>query len=91
MAQGVKAHGVPRKRWGTAGGTRVTSVNTRNVPIDVRAQFKAYCARRGYSMEAAVIALMRKCIYEDITLPGARPKERSSYTDTGSIVGQANP
>ncbi len=66
-------NGKRKKRWGSAPfNNRVTSVNTRNVPVDVRAQFKAYCARHGYSMENAVIALMRKATYEDTTLPEAR-------------------
>lgn len=51
---------------------RLTSVNTRNVPKAVRDQFKAYCARRGYTMEQAIIALMKKATMEDITLPEAR-------------------
>ena len=50
-------------------------VNTRNVPGTVRDQFKAYCARRGYTMNGAVIALMRKAIREDVALPEARPQK----------------
>lgn len=45
-----------------------TRVNTRNVPVPVRDMFKAYCARRGYTMEAAVIALMRKAVKDDLSL-----------------------
>ena len=53
---------------------RKTSVHTRNVPIDLRAQFKAFCARRGYTMERAVIALMRMAVHKDLPLPDARKK-----------------
>lgn len=93
MAQGIKLYG-KKARWGTAQGTRTTSVNTRNVPVDVRSQFKAFCARRGYTMEAAIIALMRKSIREDTRLPEARPKklnEGPRYTDTDDVLGQAAP
>lgn len=38
---------------------RVT-VNTRDVPAHVRDRFKAYCARRGYTMQEAIQALMIK-------------------------------
>lgn len=51
-----------------------TNINTRNVPPAVRTLFKAYCARRGYTMEAAAIALFKKAIKEDLILPEARPK-----------------
>jgi hypothetical protein len=50
----------------------VVAINTRNVPEATRSQFKAYCARRGYTMEAAIIALMRDCIDHDRALPAAR-------------------
>jgi hypothetical protein len=50
----------------------VVAINTRNVPEATRSQFKAYCARRGYTMEAAIIALMRDCIDQDRALPAAR-------------------
>lgn len=51
---------------------RITSVNTRCVPVDTHAQFKAYCARRGYTLQAAIIALMKKAAREDLVLPDAR-------------------
>ena len=54
----------PRKRF--------TTVHTRDVPVDTKAQFKAYCARRGYTMGAAIIALMRRAAQDDIPLPTAR-------------------
>jgi len=57
-----------KKRWGTAGGTHVTTLHIRNVPVDVRLQFKAFCARHDYTMEEAAIALLRKCIQDDTKL-----------------------
>lgn len=54
---------------------RSTAVLTRNVPIAVRDIFKAYCARRGYTMEAAIIALMKKAATGDMTLPDARKEK----------------
>ena len=48
------------------------SLNIRSLSEGVRAQFKAYCARRGYSMERAVIALMKKATRNDMTLEHAR-------------------
>lgn len=56
-----------------------TNVNTRNVPVAVRDGFKAYCAARGYTMEAAVIALMKKAAAEDIVLPDARINNKKRY------------
>ena len=50
----------------------LVNVNTRNVPRSVRDVFKAYCASRGYTMENAVIALMKKAAREDLTLSDAR-------------------
>ena len=50
----------------------VMCVNTRNVPKATRDAFKAYCARRGYTMEKATIALMKKAAKEDLVLPDAR-------------------
>jgi len=51
---------------------RCTTLHTRNVPRDTKAQFKAYCARHGYTMEAAIVALMRKATKTDMVLPEAR-------------------
>ena len=55
-------------------GKRV-ALNTRNIPEATKSQFKAYCARRGYTMEGAIIALMRDCIATDRALPDARRTE----------------
>lgn len=58
---------------GSARATRnLVALNTRNVPESTKLQFKAYCAKRGYTMEAAIIALMRECISTDKPLPEAR-------------------
>lgn len=54
---------------------KTSVVNIRNVPCAVRDQFKAYCARRGYTMERAAIALIKKAATEDIPLPDARKKK----------------
>lgn len=51
---------------------RTTSLHTRNVPTDLKAQFKAYCAKRGYTMELAIIALLRRTINNNTCLPEAR-------------------
>ena len=51
---------------------RYTRMNTRKMPVDTLCQFKAYCARRGYTMQAAIIALMRKSVRDDTPLPEAR-------------------
>lgn len=51
---------------------RVASIYTRNVPRDTRDQFKAWCARRGYTMEKAIAALLKKAVLEDKPLPEAR-------------------
>lgn len=52
-----------------------TSLCTRNVPVSVRDLFKAYCARRGYTMEASIIALMKKAVKDDMRLPDARKEK----------------
>ncbi len=52
--------------------TPKVAVNVRDVPQPVRDHFKAYCARRGYGMHAAIIALMRKTVAEDKPIEGAR-------------------
>ena len=54
---------------------RTTTLHTRNFPTDLKAHFKAYCARRGYTMEAAIIALVRKTVLEDKPLPGKPNRE----------------
>ncbi len=50
---------------------RTTTLHTRNVPVDLKAHFKAYCARRDYTMEDAVIELLKKAVQNDMKLPGA--------------------
>lgn len=41
------------------------SIYTRNIPPRLKAQFKAWCARKGYTMEGAVMSLLRKAVCED--------------------------
>ena len=53
-------------------GQHLTTLHTRNVPEPTKAQFKAWCARKGYTMESAIIALMREAVREDRTVPEAR-------------------
>lgn len=48
---------------------RLTTLNIRNVPVDVKSQFKAYCARHGYTMEESVITLLKYSARQDIILP----------------------
>lgn len=46
-------------------------LNIRSMPLDLRDQFKAWCAKRGYSMERAIICLVYRAIKENKPLPGA--------------------
>ena len=74
MGQVKTPNGRPK---GSARATaRRVALNTRNVPESTKAQFKAYCAKRGYTKEAAIIALMLDCIAADKPLPKARRKEQ---------------
>jgi len=50
----------------------MTGVHVRNVPVVTKAMFKSYCASRGYTMQAAVIALLRRAVNENMALPEAR-------------------
>ena len=51
---------------------RTCSVNARRVPIVTRDAFKAWCARRGYTMEDTLIALMQRAVTQDKPIPEAR-------------------
>jgi hypothetical protein len=51
-----------------------TSISTRDVPVAIRDQFKAYCARRQYTMQGAMIALMRDAIENNPPLKNAGKK-----------------
>ena len=59
---------------------RTVPMNTRDVPIPVRDQFKAYCARRGYTMQGAIIALMRKATIDNMPLHNAGKKDGATRT-----------
>lgn len=41
------------------------ALNLRRFPIDLKAQFKAWCASRGWPMEVVAEALMLDCIEQD--------------------------
>lgn len=45
-----------------------TDINLRDVPKSVTDLFKAHCAERGFTMRAAVVALMRRTVTEGLTL-----------------------
>ena len=45
-----------------------TALYVRDVPTDVKAAFKAFCARRDYTMRDAIVALMRKTANGDVKL-----------------------
>jgi plasmid stability protein len=50
------------------------SVNVRAVPKHLRDQFKAYAARRNYTMQAAVQELMRQAVANNTKLPRLEAK-----------------
>ena len=56
-----------------------TTMHTRNVPIFVKAQFKAYCATFGYTMEDAIIALMKQATREQKPLTDASMAKRKHF------------
>lgn len=43
--------------------------NLRSISADTRAQFKEYCARRGYTMTGALQALIHEAVRENRLLP----------------------
>lgn len=58
------------------GRPKPTTLHTRNVPPNLKAAFKAWCAKRGYTMENTVIAMMDLVIKNDRPIPQARAKKR---------------
>jgi len=46
------------------------SVNVREVPVAVRDLFKAYCASHGYTMQRAIVCLMKDAQKKDRVIPG---------------------
>lgn len=44
---------------------RRTSFFFQGMPVAVKDRFKAYCARRGVTMKAKLLELMKSCIKED--------------------------
>lgn len=53
-----------------------TTLHTRNVPPHLKTQFKAWCVKRGYTMEAVIVACMRRVLEEDKSIPAARRPTR---------------
>lgn len=60
---------------GTVKPTRVGTLNLRNLPVDVRDMFKAYCASRGVNMTETIVEFMRTCIRED-RIPNTTRKKK---------------
>jgi antitoxin component of RelBE/YafQ-DinJ toxin-antitoxin module len=58
---------------------RTATVYLRGIRADVKAYFKAYCAKRGMSMTEMVEELMRRCIAEDNKL---NMKGRTEFHET---------
>ena len=53
-------------------------LNVRTMPPELRQQFKEWCGGRGYSMERAVVALIRLAIADDMKLTDAEDLRISS-------------
>jgi plasmid stability protein len=49
-------------------GGPVTTLHIRQLPAAVHATFKAYCARRGYTMQAAAAELLRQAATDNTRL-----------------------
>lgn len=49
-------------------GGPVTTLHIRQLPAAVHATFKAYCARRGYTMQAAAAELLRQAVADNTRL-----------------------
>lgn len=61
---------MPRKRVTVVRPTR--TIRVEDVPIAIHGAFKGYCARRGYNMRAALIALMVDAAKENRPLRSAQ-------------------
>lgn len=48
------------------------ALNTRRVPTKLLLAFREYCARKGYTQQGAVIALIREAVREDRNLANYR-------------------
>jgi hypothetical protein len=53
---------------------RVDVLFLRDLPADLKLQFKAYCAVRGVSMKAKIIQYMLECAREDFERESRRNK-----------------
>lgn len=58
-------------------GVSTTQLFVREVPTTLKQQFKAYCARRGYTMRDTLMALMAKAIENEQHIDIPRPAERA--------------
>jgi len=47
---------------------KITSMHIRNLPVDLKAQFKAYCAAHDCTMERAVEVLIKRAVQDDTSL-----------------------
>lgn len=52
------------------------TIKTTTVPQNLRDKFKAWCARRGYTMENTVIAMVRNALDADRPISAARKANR---------------
>jgi hypothetical protein len=48
--------------------TRRAALLFRNIPVDLRDQFKAWCARRGITMQDQIARLMLETVRSDDTI-----------------------
>jgi plasmid stability protein len=48
-----------------------TTLHIRNIPVGIKARFKAYCAAHDYTMEKAIMALMVRAYESGQKLPEA--------------------
>lgn len=55
---------------------RTTPMMIKSIPIDVKAQFKAWCAKRGITMQNHIVFLMRQTINSDKPWMPLNPRVR---------------
>lgn len=54
---------------------RVSSIFLRDIPTDIKDQFKAVCAKRGKSMKEVLIAYMRQRVEDEYAIERQGGKE----------------
>lgn len=52
--------------------TKTSLVYLRQIPVDVKDQFKAWCARHHVSMSAKMVDMMRECVAKEVSLEKVR-------------------